>query len=134
LADSSFPLDYNGHSSWKHWYGHNPIVIWRYMPARTCGRRNCSPRYQLFNGFFGAWEITHGKPPTAPSNPHSRRQEDAFQGSYSSVSGKTEACWHRWGRRRHASVFKPGFVTFVGKREPGIWSFGLYQTSGLWSS
>jgi hypothetical protein len=22
-----------------------------------------------FEGFFGAWEITHGKPPTAPSNP-----------------------------------------------------------------
>jgi hypothetical protein len=27
--------------------------------------------------FFDAWEITHGKPPIAPSNPHSRKQEDA---------------------------------------------------------
>jgi hypothetical protein len=41
-----------------------------------------------FDGFFDAWEITHGKPPTAPSNPLSRRKNDAFQGSSSSVSGK----------------------------------------------
>jgi hypothetical protein len=41
-----------------------------------------------FDGFFGAWEITHGKPPTALSNPFSRRKEDAYQGSSSSVSGK----------------------------------------------
>ena len=27
----------------------------------------------------------------------------------------------RWTRRRHASDFNPGSVTFVGKREPGIW-------------
>jgi hypothetical protein len=41
-----------------------------------------------FNGFFGTQEISHGKPPTAPSNPHSGKQEDASQGSSSSVSGK----------------------------------------------
>jgi hypothetical protein len=27
--------------------------------------------------FFGAWKITHGKPPTAPSNPPSERFENA---------------------------------------------------------
>jgi len=27
--------------------------------------------------FFGAWEITHGKPPTAPSNPSSEWFENA---------------------------------------------------------
>jgi hypothetical protein len=41
-----------------------------------------------FDGFFGAWEITHGKPPSYPANPASRRKEDASQGSSSSVSGK----------------------------------------------
>jgi hypothetical protein len=41
-----------------------------------------------FDGFFGAWKITHGKPPTAPSNPSPGRQEDAFNGSSSAVSGE----------------------------------------------
>jgi hypothetical protein len=41
-----------------------------------------------FDGFFGTREFTHGKPPTAPSNPLPRRKDDAFQGSSSSVSGK----------------------------------------------
>jgi hypothetical protein len=27
--------------------------------------------------FFGAWKITHGKPPTAPSNPPSEYFENA---------------------------------------------------------
>ena len=71
--------------------------------------------------FFGTQEITHGKPPTAPSNPPSECFENACSRQSSSVSGKTEACMHRWGRRRHASGFNPGFVTFVGKREPVIW-------------
>jgi hypothetical protein len=46
-------------------------------------------------------------------------------------AGKTEACQVRWGRRRHASVFKPGFVTFVGKREPGIWWKYLLRSWGM---
>jgi len=52
------------------------------------------PAFEALDGFFGAWEITHEKPPTAPSNPTSRRKEDAFQGSSSAVSGKPEACAH----------------------------------------
>jgi hypothetical protein len=87
-----------------------------------------------FDGFFGAWEFTHGKPPIAHSNPYSRRKEDAFQSRSSSVGGKTEACWHRWEWRRHASVFKPGFVTFVGKREPGIWMKDVLRKCSLWGS
>jgi hypothetical protein len=27
--------------------------------------------FSACGSFFGAWEITHGKPPTAPSNPPS---------------------------------------------------------------
>ena len=41
-----------------------------------------------FDGFFGTREITHGKPPSPPANPYSRRKEDASQGSSSAVSGK----------------------------------------------
>jgi hypothetical protein len=33
--------------------------------------------FSACGSFFGAWEITHGKPPTAPANPCSRREEDA---------------------------------------------------------
>jgi hypothetical protein len=55
------------------------------------------------------------------------------QGSSSSDGGKTEACWCRLGTASvHASVFKPGFVTFVGKREPGIWYLYLLRPWSLW--
>ena len=33
-------------------------------------------------GFFGAREITHGKPPTAPSNPPSERAQNADTGHF----------------------------------------------------
>jgi len=108
------PLNYCGHSSWKHIYGHNPIVIWRKMPARTCGRRNVSLRYQ-----FLIDSLAPGKPRMGNHQlPSQIRHQNDFKmlekGSSSSVSGKTEACPVRWGRRRHASFFKPGSVTFVG--------------------
>jgi hypothetical protein len=33
--------------------------------------------FSASGSFFGAWEITHGKPPTAPSNPPSECFENA---------------------------------------------------------
>jgi hypothetical protein len=67
-----------------------------------------------FDGFFGAWEITHGKSPTAPSNPLREEKKMLFKAVLRQSAGKSEACRYRWGRRRHASDFNPGFVTFVG--------------------
>jgi len=80
-----------------------------------------------FDGFFGAWEITHGKPPTAPSNPHSRRQEDAFQGSYSSVSGKNRGMSVSMGTASTCLGFQTGVRDF--RREAGAWNMMEWLTS-----
>jgi len=44
-----------------------------------------------------------------------------IQSTSSVVSGKNRGMLPSWELTVHASVFKPGSVTFVGKREPGIW-------------
>ena len=100
--------------SWKHWYGHNPIMIWRNMPARTCGRRNISLRYQLVEDSLAPGKSRTGNHQLHPQIHLQNGLKMLDQGSSSSVSGKPEACTHRWGRRRHASGFNPGSVTFVG--------------------
>jgi len=67
-----------------------------------------------FDGFFGAWEFTHGKPPTAPSNPHSRKQEDASQGSSSVVSGKIRGMSGSMGTASTCLGFQSGVRDFRG--------------------
>jgi len=89
------------------------------MPARTCGRRNCSPRCQLLMD-----SLAPGKSRTGSHQLHSQirlreNKKMLLKAVLLQSAGKTEACTHRWERRRHASVFKPGFVTFVGY---GGWS------------
>jgi hypothetical protein len=109
-------------SSWKHWYGHNPMVIWRKMPATTCGRMNVSLRYQFLMDSLAPRKSRMGNHQLPPQIRYQKDFEMLIQGSSSSDGGKTEACWCRLGTASvHASVFKPGFVTFVGKRELGIW-------------
>jgi hypothetical protein len=68
------------------------------------------------DGFFGAWEITHGKPPTALSNPSSRKQEDAFKGSSSSVSGKNRGMYASMGTASTCLGFQTGVRDFRGVR------------------
>ena len=80
-----------------------------------------------FDGFFGAWEITHGKPPTAPSNPPSRRKEDAFQGSSSSVSGKNRGMYASMGTGSTCLGFQTGVRDF--RREAGTWNMVFVFTS-----
>jgi len=84
------------------------------MPVRTCGRRNYSPRFQLVEDSLAPGKSRTGNHQLAPQIRHREDKKMLNQGSSSSVSGKPEACTHRWGRRRHASGFNPGFVTFVG--------------------
>ena len=85
------------------------------MPARTCGRRNVSLRCQFLMD-----SLEPGNSRMGNHHMHSQirfREEKKMlvQGSSSSVVGKTEACWRRLGTAFvHASVFKPGSVTFVG--------------------
>jgi hypothetical protein len=91
------------------------------MPAKACGRRTISPRYQLVEA-----SLVPGKSRTGyhqlPPQIHIREEKKMLvQGSSSSDSGKPEACTRRWERSVHASGFNPGFVTFVGTQEPGIW-------------
>jgi hypothetical protein len=72
-----------------------------------------------FDGFFGAWEITHGKSPTAPSNPSSRRKEDASQDSSSVVSGKIRGMSGSMGTASTCLGFKSGVRDF--RRDAGAW-------------
>ncbi len=64
--------------------------------------------------FFGAWEITHGKPPTAPSNPRLGYEEYACQGSSWLVRRAGGCMMAACAFNRHASDFNPVSVTFVG--------------------
>ena len=90
------------------------LSIWTKMPARSCGRRNCSPRYQLVKASLAPGNSRTGNLQLPPQIHNQNAFKMLVQGSSSSVSGKSEACTHRWERRRHASDFNPGFVTFVG--------------------
>jgi len=84
------------------------------MPARTCGRRNCSPRYQLLMDSLAPGKSRTGNHQLPLQIHHREEKKMLFKAVLRQSAGKTEACPVRWGRRRHASVFKPGFVTFVG--------------------
>jgi hypothetical protein len=89
------------------------------MPARTCGRRNISPRCQLLMDSLAPGKSRTGNHQLHPQINPRENKEMLFKAGLRQSAGKSEACRYRWGRRRHASVFKPGFVTFVGY---GAWS------------
>ena len=90
------------------------LMIWTKMPARSCGRRNCSPRYWLVEDSLAPGKSRTRNHQLLPQIHFREDKKMLAQGSSSSDSGKSEACTHRWGRRRHASDFNPGFVTLVG--------------------
>ena len=69
------------------------------------------------DGFFGAWEITHGKSPTAPSNPSPRKQDDASQGRSSSVGGEIRGMSVSMGTASTCLGFQTGVRDF--RREAG---------------
>ncbi len=85
------------------------------MPARTCGRRNISPRYQLVEASLAPGKSRTGNHQLPPQIHHQMDFEMLNQGISSSVSGKNP---------RHARIdgdgvvmpriSNPGFVTFVG--------------------
>jgi hypothetical protein len=59
-------------------------LIWAYSnsdleenASKDVRREERLSALSVLDRFFGAWKITHGKPPTAPSNPFPRRKEDA---------------------------------------------------------
>jgi hypothetical protein len=90
------------------------FTIWTKMPARSCGRRNCSPRFQLVEVSLAPGKSRTGNHQLPPQIQHRENKKMLIQGSSSSVSGKPEACTHRWGRRRHASGFESGVGDFRG--------------------
>jgi hypothetical protein len=85
------------------------------MPARTCGGRNSSLRYQFLMDSLAAGNSRTGNHQMPSQIRHQKDFEMLNQGSSSSVGGKNP---------RHARIdgngvdmpriFNPGFVTFVG--------------------
>ena len=82
------------------------------MPARACGRRNISLRFQLVEDSLAPGKSRTGNHQLPPQIRHQNDLKMLVQGGSSSVSGKSEACTHRWGRRRHASDFESGVGDF----------------------
>jgi hypothetical protein len=87
------------------------LMIWTKMSTKSCGRRNISLRYQLVEVSLAPGKSRTGNHQLPFQIQFREEKKMLVQGSSSSVSGKPEACTHRWERRRHASGFNPGFVT-----------------------
>jgi hypothetical protein len=97
------------------------LMIWTKMPARSCGRRNCSPRLKYVIDSLVPGKSRTGNHQLPPQIYFREEKKMLVQGSSSSGSGKNP---------RHAGIdgngvvmpriLNPGFVTFVGKREPTI--------------
>jgi hypothetical protein len=90
------------------------------MPVKTCGRRNLSPRFKQMEDSLAPRKIRTGRH-LHPLQIHNQNKKNMLQG-YSELvqrtgGGMMAACEYN----RHASDFNPGFVTFVGDQEPGIW-------------
>ena len=88
------------------------FMIWRNMPARTCGRRNVAQRFMFLIDSLAPRNSRTGNHQIHLQIQFQKDIEMLNQGSSSSDSGKTEACPVRWGRRRHASGFQPGVRDF----------------------
>ena len=91
------------------------------MPTRTCGRRNCSPRYQLVEDSLAPGKSRMGNH-LRPLQIHTQNKMNMLcHGIFGTqrTGGGMLSSWEFFNR--HASDFNPGFVTFVGEREPGIW-------------
>ena len=90
------------------------------MPIRACGERNVSLRCQFLIDSLAPGKSRTGNHQLLPQI-HSREQQKMLnQATSFVVSGKNRGMLPSWELTVHASVFKPGSVTFVGKREPGM--------------
>jgi hypothetical protein len=92
------------------------------MPAKTCGRGNCSPRYQFLMDSLAPGNSRMGNHQLPPQIHNREAKKMLEQG----ISEESAYWWRHAGvvgvpRTVHASYFNTGSVTFVGKREPGIW-------------
>ena len=72
--------------------------------------------------FFGAWEITHGKPPTSPSNPLSECFENACSRQFFVGQRKTRGMYASMGTASSCLGFQPGVRDF--RRELGAVEHG----------
>ena len=81
------------------------------MPARKCGRKNISPCYKLLIDSLAPGKSRTGNHQLLPQIRSRDNKKMLFKAVLRPSAGKSEACRHRWGRRRHASDFNPGFVT-----------------------
>ncbi len=98
------------------------MMIWRNMPARSCGRRNSSQRYQPVEDSLAPGTSRTGNHQLPSQIRHQMDFTMLNQGSSSSVGGKNP---------RHAGIdgdgvvmpriLNPGFVTFVVDPKPIRW-------------
>ena len=84
------------------------------MPAKTCGRRNISTRYQLLEDSLAPGTSRMGNHLRPPQIHFREKQKMLHQSTSFVVSGKTRGMLASWELTVHASGFNPGSVTFVG--------------------
>jgi hypothetical protein len=83
-----------------------------------------------FDGFFGAWEITHGKPPPTLSNPPSEGFRDAFSGQFFVSRRENRGMLVSIGYGVRACLgFQTGVRDF--RREAGAWNMVVGFTSKM---
>ena len=85
--------------------------------------------FSACGSFFGAWEITHGKPPTAPSNPPSECFEDACSGQFFVGQREIRGMHASMGTASSCLGFQSGVRDF--RRDAGTWSME-YQFNDYW--
>ena len=71
--------------------------------------------------FFGTQEITHGKPPTAPSNPPSECFENACSRQFFVGQRENRGMHASMGTASSCLGFQTGVRDFRGIRSRGVW-------------
>ena len=91
------------------------------MLARTCGKRNVTPRYMFLIDSLETRTSRTGNHQLL-SQIHIREAKKMLEQGNSRAQLTGGGMTESWSSsNRHASDLNPGFVTFVGKRERGVW-------------
>ena len=85
--------------------------------------------FSACGSFFGAWEITHGKSPMPPSNPPSRRKEDACSRQFFVGQREIRGMHASMGTASSCLGFQSGVRDF--RWEPGAWNMVVGFTTKL---
>jgi len=92
------------------------------MPAKACGRKNISPCCQFLIDSLAPGKSRTGNHQLLPQIHPREEKKMLHQATSFVVSGKNRGMLPSWELTVHASVFKPGFVTFVGNVTVRPWN------------